>query len=33
MEFVANRLELIGDLLDKPEEKGPPTVSSEETMQ
>jgi len=33
MEFVANRLELIGDLLDKPEGKAPPMIHGDETMQ
>ena len=31
MEFVANRLELIGDLLEQPEDDRPPIVD-EETM-
>jgi len=33
MEFVSNRLELIADLLDKPEGKVPPLVTGDETMQ
>jgi serine/threonine protein kinase len=32
MEFVANRLELIADLLDKPESKRPPIVGDETTV-